>query len=188
MARAKSKATPATQAPTKKHAKSKPPAGKKRFDGRKLMELAVQVMTDSLSEQRNDGKISPRVGAVLWKADGSLDTAYRGELRDGDHAEFTLLERKNRGERLDGAVLFSTLEPCAPGARREPKLGCAERIVLARIKEVWVGVADPDPTVDRKGIKYLSRPIRTRRPTSASRCTVTQERRRRTWATTCSAR
>jgi ATP-dependent DNA helicase RecG len=27
--------------------------------------------------------------------------------------------------------------------------------VQARIKEVWVGIADPDPTVDRKGIKHL---------------------------------
>ena len=51
--------------------------------------------------------------------------------------------------------MFATLEPCAPGARNHPKLSCAERIVLARIKEVWVGIEDPDPTVDRKGIKYL---------------------------------
>ena len=70
-------------------------------------------------------------------------------------SEFTLLERKHRNERLDGSVLFATLEPCAPGARKHPKLSCAERIVLARIKEVWVGIEDPDPTVDRKGIKYL---------------------------------
>ena len=34
-------------------------------------------------------------------------------------------------------------------------MGCAERIVLSRIKEVWVGIEDPDPTVDRKGIRYL---------------------------------
>lgn len=27
--------------------------------------------------------------------------------------------------------------------------------MLARIREVWVGIEDPDPTVDRKGIKYL---------------------------------
>src|SRR3990172_12423350 len=81
--------------------------------------------------------------------------ACRCELRHGDHAEFTLLERKNRSNRLDGAVLFTTLEPCAPGSRRHPKLGCAERIAMARIKEVWVGLEEPDPTVDRKGIKYL---------------------------------
>jgi ATP-dependent DNA helicase RecG len=95
------------------------------------------------------------VGVVLRKQDGSVETACRGELRDGDHAEFALLERKNRDKKLDGAALFATLEPCAPGSRRHPKLGCAERIVLARIKMVWVGIEDPDPTVDRKGIKYL---------------------------------
>jgi ATP-dependent DNA helicase RecG len=76
-------------------------------------------------------------------------------LRSGDHAEYTLLERKNRHSKLDGSRLFATLEPCAPGARNAPKLSCAERIVLARIKEVWVGIEDPDPVVDRKGIKFL---------------------------------
>jgi len=78
------------------------------------------------------------VGAALYKPDGTIDTAYRGELRDGDHAEYTLLERKNRDCKLDEAILFATLEPCAKGARQFPKLGCAERIVNARIKEVWV--------------------------------------------------
>lgn len=119
------------------------------------MERAVKVMMDSVREPRDDGKAVPFVGAVLWKSDGTAETAYRGELRDGDHAEFTLLERKNISCKLDDAVLFSTLEPCAPNSRKPPKLGCAERIALARIKQVWVGIEDPDPTVDRKGIKYL---------------------------------
>ena len=126
-----------------------------KLDSRKLMQKAVEVMRLSVSEPRADGKASPRVGAVLWKSDGTVEIACRGELRDGDHAEYTLLERKNRHCKLDGAILFATLEPCAPGSRRHPKLGCAERIVLARIKEVWIGIEDPDPTVDRKGIKYL---------------------------------
>jgi ATP-dependent DNA helicase RecG len=119
------------------------------------MELAIDAMHQSPAEQRGDGKASPRVGAVLWKPDGSTETASRGELRAGDHAEYTLLERKNHHTRLDGSTLLCTLEPCAPGSRHHPKLSCAERIVLARIKEVWVGITDPDPTVDRKGIKYL---------------------------------
>ena len=126
-----------------------------RLDPRKLMEQAIEVMRQSVSEPRADGKANPLVGAVLWKPDGTVETASRGELRDGDHAEYALLERKNRDKKLDGAVLFATLEPCAPGSRRHPKLGCAERIVLARIKKVWIGIEDPDPTVDRKGIKYL---------------------------------
>lgn len=130
-------------------------ATKAKLDPRKLMELAVEVMRQSVVEPRADDKASPRVGAVLWKPDGTVETACRGELRQGDHAEYTLLDCMNRDVKLDGSVLFSTLEPCAPGARAHPKLGCAERIVNARIKEVWVGIADPDPKVDRKGIKFL---------------------------------
>ena len=126
-----------------------------------MMDKAIEVMLQSIDEPRIDGKASPKVGAVLVSSEellsskGPLVTAYRGEIRDGDHAEFTLIERKCRDRKLDGCVLFTTLEPCAPGARSKPKLGCAERIVLARIKEVYVGVEDPDPMVDRKGIKYL---------------------------------
>ena len=128
---------------------------KPKFDPRKMMEKAVEVMRQSVNEPRADKKASPLVGAVLVKPDGSVETAHRGEIRDGDHAEYTLLERKRPNERLDGSVLFATLEPCAPGARRPHKLSCAERITLARIKEVWVGIEDPDPAVDLKGIKHL---------------------------------
>jgi ATP-dependent DNA helicase RecG len=130
-------------------------ATKTKPDPRKLMEKAIEVMKLSINEPRADNKASPQVGAALCKPDGSVETAHRGELRQGDHAEFTLLERKNRANKLDGCILFATLEPCAPGARNHPKLSCAERIVNARIKEVWVGIEDPDPTVDRKGIKFL---------------------------------
>jgi Predicted transcriptional regulator containing an HTH domain and an uncharacterized domain shared with the mammalian protein Schlafen len=128
---------------------------KEEFNTNKYMQMAIDAMMLSVEEPRNDGKVSPKVGAVLLKPDGSVESAFRGELRYGDHAEFTLLERKNRSKRLDGSILFATLEPCAPRARKPPKLGCAERIVNARIKEVWIGIEDPDPDVDRKGIKYL---------------------------------
>lgn len=112
-------------------------------------------MRQSINEPRDDDAMPPKVGAVLWKLDGSIETAARGELRYGDHAEFTLLERKNRSNRLDGSILFATLEPCAPGARNHPKLACAERIVNARIKEVYVGIQDPHPKVAGKGFEFL---------------------------------
>jgi len=124
-------------------------------DIRKYQELSIEVMRGSIQERRADAKPSPFVGAVLVRDDGSVETAYRGELREGDHAEFTLLERKCRSEKLDGYTLFATLEPCAPGARHFPKLGCAERIVNARIGKVFIGIEDPDPTVCRKGIAHL---------------------------------
>lgn len=121
------------------------------------MEMAIEVMRHSVNEPRDDGAVPPKVGAVLWKPDGTIETAARGELRYGDHAEFTLLERKNRSNRLDGSILFATLEPCAPGARNHPKLACAERIVNARIKEVYFGLQDPHPKVAGEGLKFLKR-------------------------------
>ena len=122
---------------------------------RKLMELAVKAMVDSIPEIRVDGKITPKVGAVIKKIDGFIDSAYRGEFRSGDHAEYTLLERKNGCTKLDGSILFTTLEPCAPGSRKEGKSSCAERIEKARIQKVWIGIQDPDPAVSGKGQKHL---------------------------------
>jgi len=102
------------------------------------MEQAVAVMKQSIQEHRSDGSPSPLVGAVL--VDGTVETAARGELREGNHAEFTLLERKCVDEKLDGCILFITLEPCLN--RTHPKRGCARHIVSARIKKVYVGIED----------------------------------------------
>jgi len=130
-------------------------ASPSRFEPRKMMERAIEVMRTSVAEDRSDGKPNPHVGAVLVRPDGSIETAARGELREGNHAEFTLLERKCVGEKLDGSVLFATLEPCLN--RNHPKRGCARHIVSARIKEVWVGIEDDNPTVAGKGIEHLRR-------------------------------
>ena len=95
---------------------------KKKFDARKMMELAVSVMMWVSPVLRVYGTDCPRVGAVIVFPDGRVDTASRGELRNGDHAEFTLIDRKYRDQKLDGARLFATLEPCAPGSRHPPKM------------------------------------------------------------------
>ncbi|MCF6314508.1 MAG: hypothetical protein L3J39_18815 [Verrucomicrobiales bacterium] len=126
---------------------------KLKINPRKMMELAIEVMRQSVGEMRDDGKPNPLVGAVLLRPDGSTETACRGELREGNHAEFTLLERKCVGEKLDDCILFATLEPCLN--RNEPKRGCARHIVGARIKKVYVGIEDDNPTVAGKGIQYL---------------------------------
>ena len=125
------------------------------FDPRALMQKAVDVMSASVRERRADDTLTPKVGAVLWKPDGTIQTAYRGELREGDHAEFTLIERKNVGEDLSECVLFATLEPCGPQSRNPPKLGCSRRITNARIKAVYYGCEDPHPKVAGEGLRFL---------------------------------
>lgn len=77
----------------------------RRFDPRKVMEVAIGAMRQSVHEPREDDKADPLVGAVLYKPDGTIETACRGELRFGDHAEYTLLERKNRSSRLDAKAM-----------------------------------------------------------------------------------
>lgn len=130
----------------------------KKKDQRKApkeyMKLAIEVMKKSIPERKKNDP-SPCVGAVLVFPDGTVDTAYRGELREGDHAEYTLLDKKNRHKELSDCWLFVTLEPCAPGARNAPKLSCSERIANARISEVWFGIEDKNPTVDHAGIDHL---------------------------------
>ncbi len=39
--------------------------------------MSLDVMMRSKQEKRDDAKISPLVGAVLVKPDGSVETAYR---------------------------------------------------------------------------------------------------------------
>lgn len=126
---------------------------KKKFEPIDYMRISIEEMKKSVQEERKAGEVSPKVGAVLVRPDGTYTTAYRGELRDGDHAEYTLIERKCINENLKGCVVYSTLEPCFD--RNPPKIGCCKRIAKARIKKVYVGTGDPFPSVNGKGIKYL---------------------------------
>lgn len=126
-----------------------------RKDPKEYMKLAVEVMKKSISERKKNDP-SPLVGAVLVFPDGGVDTAYRGELREGDHAEYTVLDKKNRHRDLTGCWIFATLEPCAPGARNAPKVSCSKRIVDARISDVWYGIEDKNPKVDHGGINHLN--------------------------------
>jgi ATP-dependent DNA helicase RecG len=125
------------------------------FNPRPYMELAISEMNESKNEPRPDGKVPPKVGAVLVFPDGRVIQAHRGELREGDHAEFTLLERKLSHEKLDDCILFTTLEPCVE--RNPPKVPCCRRTTNARIKTIYVGIIDPDPTVSTKGIEHLKK-------------------------------
>lgn len=111
-------------------------------DERLIMQLAIDLAANCVSEEN---KVSPKVAAVVVRDGVILASAYRGELKAGEHAEYTLLERKLQGVDLEGATLYSTLEPCTH--RNHPKVSCTDRVIGRKLKRVVIGTLDPNQTI-----------------------------------------
>ena len=95
----------------------------------------------------------PRVGAVIAKRGILLATGRRSEI-PGVHAERVAISKLNR-EELDGSTMYSTLEPCIEFHADQPVESCADLIVSSGIKEVFIGVLDPNSAIYSQGFKKL---------------------------------
>lgn len=140
-----------------------------KYSPRELMELAIEESHKSIPEHTD--KTDPLVGAIIATVDGeilttadgkNLATAHRGELREGEHCEFTLIERKLANMNLKGCVLYVTLEPCTDESRNQgkdpnkvQKRGCSTHIRKARLSKVYIGVEDPNPKIAKEGINKI---------------------------------
>jgi pyrimidine deaminase RibD-like protein len=117
----------------------------------------LQYMKLAIAEARlsrfEDGRIHPYVGAVVVRNGQKLGSAHRSDQSPGDHAEFTVLEKKLSDEVLAGCTVYTTLEPCT--TRRHPKVPCAERLIQRRVGRVVIGMLDPDQRITGKGILHL---------------------------------
>lgn len=95
----------------------------------------------------------PRVGAVVSKRGNLLSTGFRGEI-PRKHAERIAIEKLDPPA-LAGSTLYTTLEPCVRLHTDQTVDSCADLIVASGIKEVFVGVLDPNGTIYSQGFRTL---------------------------------
>src|SRR4051812_38057594 len=95
---------------------------------------------------------NPMVGAVLVRGGKVIGKGYH-RAAGKPHAEIEALnDALRRGERVKGADLYVTLEPCSTQGRTPP---CTDAIVAAGIKRVFVAATDPNPAHRGGGLKIL---------------------------------
>jgi diaminohydroxyphosphoribosylaminopyrimidine deaminase/5-amino-6-(5-phosphoribosylamino)uracil reductase len=92
---------------------------------------------------------NPLVGSLVVKNGRIIGKGYH-EKAGFAHAEIIALDEA--GTKSRGATLYVTLEPCMHFGKTPP---CVDRIIRSGIKEVIIGMIDPNPLNNGKGIKIL---------------------------------
>ena len=92
---------------------------------------------------------NPSVGVVVVKNDQIIS---RGWTQPGGkpHAEIVALKKKV----FFGATLYTTLEPCSHHGKTPP---CVDQIIKSKINRVVIGLKDPNPKINGKGIRKLKK-------------------------------
>ena len=110
----------------------------------------------SRSDKDHDENKDPLVGALIRNKEGHvLAVSHRASGQEGDHAEYVLLKNKLSGEDLTGCHLFTTLEPCVDDSRSEIGKSCSSIICMSELKDVHIGILDPNPIVNERGLSTL---------------------------------
>jgi len=92
---------------------------------------------------------NPMVGAVIVKDRKVIAKGYHKNF-GGPHAEVIALGKAKK--KADGATMYVTLEPCSYFGKTPP---CVDRIIDSGIKEVVIGMEDPNPLNSGRGIREL---------------------------------
>lgn len=104
--------------------------------------------------EKGRGRTSPNpvVGAVIVKDGRIIGEGWHKKYGE-NHAEINAFENaETRGESVEGAEMYVTLEPCSHYGKTPP---CAKAIIEKKIKKVYIGLLDPNPLVAGRGADML---------------------------------
>ncbi|XP_072952414.1 riboflavin biosynthesis protein PYRD, chloroplastic [Typha angustifolia] len=93
---------------------------------------------------------NPMVGCVIVRDDGEIVGEGFHPRAGQPHAEVFAL--RDAGSLAENATAYVTLEPCNHYGRTPP---CTEALIHAKVKQVVVGMTDPNPIVASKGVERL---------------------------------
>lgn len=96
---------------------------------------------------------NPAVGSVIVNNGVVVGTGVT-QAAGSEHAEIMALNQA--GDKARGGVMYVTLEPCVdyPG-KRTPS--CSQAIIAAGITEIYIGMLDPNPRVQGRGVEQLEK-------------------------------
>ena len=96
---------------------------------------------------------NPWVGCVIVGAAGDIVARGHTQGPGEDHAEIAAVRDADaNGHSVEGATMYSTLEPCSFHGRTP---ACSRVIVERRLGSVVLGMRDPNPRVDGEGARIL---------------------------------
>ncbi|NWF45456.1 bifunctional diaminohydroxyphosphoribosylaminopyrimidine deaminase/5-amino-6-(5-phosphoribosylamino)uracil reductase RibD [Hydrogenophaga sp. D2P1] len=97
---------------------------------------------------------NPRVGCtIISSSDGRVIGQGHTQQAGGPHAEvMALRDAQARGESVEGATAYVTLEPCSHHGRTPP---CCDALIAAHVAKVVVATSDPNPLVAGRGLERL---------------------------------
>lgn len=110
-----------------------------------FMDLAIKLALKAKGKTLPN----PMVGALVVKNGRIVGRGYHKKA-GSPHAEIVALE--SAGKKVEGSRLYVTLEPCSHFGRTPP---CTETIIKSGIKEVIVGMIDPNPLNNGRSINIL---------------------------------
>ncbi|MFQ3307417.1 MAG: diaminohydroxyphosphoribosylaminopyrimidine deaminase [Candidatus Midichloriaceae bacterium] len=113
---------------------------------RYYMQKAVNAANDALGSTYPN----PAVGCVLVLQEKIINISA---TQKGGRPHAEELAISNTKGNLDDVTLYVTLEPCCITGKK--KISCVERIIKAGIKEVVIGVKDPNPLINGNSIELL---------------------------------
>jgi diaminohydroxyphosphoribosylaminopyrimidine deaminase/5-amino-6-(5-phosphoribosylamino)uracil reductase len=106
--------------------------------------------------EKGRGFVSPNplVGCVIVKNGKIAGEGYHKEF-GSHHAEVNAINAAlGKKVNLKGSTMYVNLEPCVHTGKTPP---CVAKIIDTKIREVIIGIIDPNPLVAGKGIKKLKK-------------------------------